>query len=95
MSAAPRFEAVAGPALIPLPAVMKITGYGRSMVYEAMLEQMLPRPVKLGRASRWLEHEVLALHAAIVRGDDESMRRALVRQLHAQRGGHALRLVRG
>jgi prophage regulatory protein len=94
MSAA-RFEATAGPALVPLPVVMQITGYGRSMVYEAMAEQLLPRPVKLGRASRWPEHEVLAVHAAIVRGDDEGARRALVRQLRAQRGAHSLHLVRG
>lgn len=50
--------------------------------------------MKLGRASRWPEHEVLAVQAAIVRGDDEGMRRALVRQLRAQRGGPMLTVLR-
>lgn len=88
------FEPATGPALVPLAIVKQITGYGRSAVYAAMAAQLLPRPVKVGRASRWPEEELLALRAAILRGDDEGARRALVRQLHARRGKPVLQLLR-
>jgi prophage regulatory protein len=90
---APGFELAVGHALIPLPQVMTITGYGRSAVYAAVRKNVLPHPVKVGRASRWPEDEVLAVRAAILRGDDEGARRALVRQLQARRGKPHLALV--
>lgn len=93
MKAAPRFAPSSSPSLLALPAVMQITGHCRSGVYKAIKAQLLPHPVKVGRASRWPEHEVLAVRAAIVRGDDEGARRALVRQLQARRGGQRLAVV--
>lgn len=93
MTPAVHFDVVTSPALVPLATVKQLTGYGRSAVYVAMRAQLLPRPVKVGRASRWPEEELLALRAAILRGDDEGTRRALVRQLHARRGGPRLALL--
>jgi prophage regulatory protein len=92
MSAA-RFEFACAAQLIALPEVMRLTGYCRTGVYKAMLAQLLPRPVKLGRASRWPRDEVLALHESLLRGDDDGARRALVRQLQARRGGPMLTIV--
>ena len=92
MSAA-HFELAPVPALVPLATVKQITGYGRSAVYKAMKAQLLPRPVKVGRASRWPEEELLAVREAMLRGDDEGAQRALVRQLQSRRGKPHLRLV--
>jgi prophage regulatory protein len=44
--------------LLPLPAVLERTGVCRSLVYAMMSRGHFPRPVKVGRASRWLEAEV-------------------------------------
>lgn len=81
-------------AMVELPELLRATGYGRSAAYAAMQAQLITRPVKVGRASRWPEHEVQAMAAAILRGDDEASRRALVRQLRQARGTAALQLVR-
>ena len=89
-----RFAATTGGTMIALPDVLKITGYGRSAAYVAMADLRLPRPVKVGRSSRWLEDEVRAVQAAIARGDDVGARQALVRQLLVQRGAPPLRLLR-
>jgi prophage regulatory protein len=94
MSAAAGFQPAASSALVPLATMKQITGYGRSAAYQAMQAQLLPRPIKVGRASRWPEEELLALREAILRGDDEGARRALVRQLQARRGKPSLTLVR-
>ncbi|HXD05648.1 MAG TPA: AlpA family phage regulatory protein [Burkholderiaceae bacterium] len=93
MKAASRFAPSSSPSLIALPAVMQMTGHCRAGVYKAILAQLLPRPVKVGRASRWPEDEVLAVRAAMLRGDDDGSRRALVRQLQARRGGPHMSLV--
>ena len=81
-------------ALVALGAVEKITGLSKSGVYRAIREQLLTPPVKLGRASRWPELEVLAVQAAMLRGDDLGARQALVRQLRVQRGAAPLTLLR-
>jgi prophage regulatory protein len=80
-------------AMLPLAELLRATGYSRSAAYAAMKDQLLTRPVKLGRASRWPEPEVRAMAAAILRGDDEASRRALVRQLRTRRGAAPLSLV--
>ena len=90
---APSFEPVASPALVPLASVKQITGYGRSAIYKAINAQLLTRPVKVGRTSRWPQEELLLLRQAILRGDDEGARRALVRQLQARRGAPVMSLV--
>jgi prophage regulatory protein len=93
MSAVVGFQPATGSALVPLAGVKQITGYGRSAIYQAMQAQLLTRPIKVGRASRWPEEELLALREAMLRGDDEGARRALVRQLQARRGRPHLALV--
>ena len=86
MSAAP-----AG--LVRLPVLLDATGYSRSGAYQAIRAQLLPAPVKLGRASRWPGEEVQALAAAIKRGAADSERRALVRALAIRRSGPQLGLA--
>ena len=87
------FEAAGGAAMLSLPEVLRVLGVGRSVAYALMLAGLLPRPVKLGRASRWPADEVLALKAAMLRDDDEGSRRALVRALTLRRRGASLALA--
>jgi prophage regulatory protein len=82
-------------AMFSLADLLRATGYCRSAAYAAMQDQLLTRPVKVGRASRWPEPEVRAMAAALLRGDDEASRRALVRQLRALRGAPLLACVGG
>ena len=44
--------------LIPLPEVTRICGLRKSQIYELIQADRFPRPVKLGRASRWSEVEI-------------------------------------
>jgi prophage regulatory protein len=44
--------------LIRRPQVQEITGLGRSTIYDLILSEKFPRPVKLGRASAWPLSEV-------------------------------------
>lgn len=45
--------------LLPLPAVMQMTGIGKTMIYRKMREGTFPRACKPGGAStRWSEREV-------------------------------------
>jgi predicted DNA-binding transcriptional regulator AlpA len=83
-----------GAVMVSLRYVLLTTGYGRSSAYKAMADGLLPRPVKVGRNSRWPLHEVVSVHDAMTRGDDKGALRALVRQLRNQRGGAHLSLVR-
>lgn len=46
--------------LLRLPDVRKITGLGRTSVYEAVASRNFPKPVKMGRLSAWPESEVRA-----------------------------------
>jgi predicted DNA-binding transcriptional regulator AlpA len=83
-----------GAVMVSLPYVLLVTGYGRSSAYKAMKDGTLPRPVKVGRSSRWPRDEMHQVHEAMTRGDDKPALRALVRQLRQRRGGSALSLVR-
>ena len=45
--------------ILRLPAVMDVTGLGRTTVYEQMATGRFPRPIKLGeRAVGWLEDDI-------------------------------------
>lgn len=44
--------------LVRLPEVMKMTGIGKTAIYGRIKEHTFPEPVKLGRASTWVEAEV-------------------------------------
>ena len=45
--------------ILRLPAVMDVTGLGRTTVYEQMATGRFPRPIKLGeRAVGWLEADI-------------------------------------
>jgi predicted DNA-binding transcriptional regulator AlpA len=87
-------EVAPGAAMVDLHAMLQVMGYSRTTAYEAIADQRLPKPVKVGRANRWPESELLQVRAAMLRSDDKPAVRALVRKLHAERGGIVLRLVR-
>lgn len=46
--------------LIDLKEVTRLTGLGRTAIYERMANSTFPRPVKLGTASRWVLSEIEA-----------------------------------
>lgn len=46
--------------LLRLPEVKRVTGLGRSTIYDAANRMGFPKPVKLGRTSAWPESEVRA-----------------------------------
>lgn len=66
-------------------AVDELRGRGRTQRYDDTADGLLPRPIKIGRMSRWPEHEIDAIIAAEIRGDTPEQIRALVRELEAAR----------
>ena len=46
--------------LIRLPQVKTMVGLGTTAVYDKINKGEFPRPIKLGRSSRWVESEVQA-----------------------------------
>ncbi|WP_233493500.1 MULTISPECIES: helix-turn-helix transcriptional regulator [Ruegeria] len=39
-------------------SVSEITGFGRAAIYKKVASGDFPRPIKIGRASRWSQREV-------------------------------------
>lgn len=62
----PHVRATAPPAALPtedrllrLPAVLELTGLGKTMIYRMVRERRFPQPYKPGgAASRWSEREI-------------------------------------
>jgi len=46
--------------IIRLPAVIELVGLKRTAIYERIKMGDFPKPVKLGRASGWVESEMQA-----------------------------------
>lgn len=44
--------------IIRLPKVKELVGLGKTAIYDKIKEGAFPKPIKLGRASGWLEGEV-------------------------------------
>lgn len=44
--------------LIKLPEVCRQAGFGKSTIYELIAVGAFPAPTKLGRYSRWSQHEI-------------------------------------
>ncbi len=44
--------------IIRLPEVSQRVGLGKTAIYERIKEHTFPAPIKLGRASGWIEEEV-------------------------------------
>lgn len=44
--------------IIRLPQVKELVGLGKTAIYDKIKDGSFPRPIKLGRASGWLEGEV-------------------------------------
>ena len=54
-----------------LPEVQKRTGFSRSYIYKSVSDGEFPAPIKVGgRASVWLESEVIDWMNAVVNGKD-------------------------
>jgi prophage regulatory protein len=52
-------SAVPQPSILRLKEVCKVTGFGRSFIYQLQAEQRFPHSIKIGaRAVGWLESEV-------------------------------------
>lgn len=66
-------------------AVDKIRARGRTRRYDDVADGLLPAPIKIGRMSRWPEHEIDAVIAAEIRGDTPDQIRELVRELESAR----------
>lgn len=49
-----------GERLLRLPAVLELTGRGRTAVLDDVKAGRFPRPIKVGSASMWLHSEVQA-----------------------------------
>ncbi|NLA68016.1 MAG: AlpA family phage regulatory protein [Gammaproteobacteria bacterium] len=47
--------------LLPMPEVIRRTGYSRSGIYDAIMRGEFPRPLKRGKSSVWVESEVQAV----------------------------------
>lgn len=56
--------------LLKLSDVTERTGLGRSMIYDMAAAGQFPKPVRIGGASRWIEHEVEAALAAFIANRD-------------------------
>jgi prophage regulatory protein len=60
--------------IIRLPKVKELVGLGKTAIYDKIKEGAFPKPIKLGRASGWLEGDV---------------QEWIGQQVQAQRGGVA------
>lgn len=61
-----------GPRLLALPAVIEKLGLGRDTIYRRVREGTFPKPIKLGRATRWYEHELDEWLATAKRKDEST-----------------------
>lgn len=75
--------------LIKLARVREITKLHESGVYRHMQHGLLPRPVKFGRSSYWLEHEIQQVVGARIAGKSDAEIRALVAELMRARKHYA------
>ena len=56
--------------LIRLPEVRRLTGLGKTQIYERMRHGTFPRATKIGVSTLWVESEVQAwIHARIAERD--------------------------
>ncbi|WP_343661114.1 AlpA family transcriptional regulator [Ralstonia sp.] len=58
--------------LIRMPEVIKMVGLGKTAIYDRIKDHRFPAPIKLGRASAWVESEVQEWIAERVRQRDGS-----------------------
>ena len=58
MQSPAQFAAAAEVRLLCLEQVRKRTGLGKTATYELIARGLHPSPIKLGRASRWVDREV-------------------------------------
>ncbi|RZJ62952.1 MAG: AlpA family phage regulatory protein [Acidovorax sp.] len=68
--------------LLRLPSVLKVTGIGRTTLYERIKVGLFTPPIKLGaRASAWPANEVQACNNALIKGSDTEELRMIVSRL--------------
>lgn len=72
--------------IVRLPAVIHASQLSRSTVYLRIQQGLYTSPIKLGaRSVGWPQHEVDALNAARIAGQDDDEIRELVKKLTAAR----------
>jgi len=72
--------------LIRKPKVIKISGVSKSTLHLRINDGLMPPPISIGeRAVAYVEHEVLAVIAAQIKGHSDDEIRSLVVELVAQR----------
>jgi prophage regulatory protein len=67
-------ETLAPGRLIRLPSALHLVGLGRSAWLDLVHKRKAPQPVKIGRASLWVEAEVRAFIAERIRHSRETQR---------------------
>jgi prophage regulatory protein len=65
--------AAPSPKLISLPAVLERVPLCKARVYQLIATGEFPRPVKIGKRSTWLEHEVAAWIVALAARRDAAV----------------------
>ncbi|HGY3714680.1 TPA: helix-turn-helix transcriptional regulator [Citrobacter gillenii] len=58
--------------LVDMKTIVEFTGLSDKWFYKLISEGLFPKPIKMGRSSRWLEREVKAwMLARIIESRDE------------------------
>jgi predicted DNA-binding transcriptional regulator AlpA len=70
-----------------MDAVAAALGCSVQEVYRRIRRGCVPPPIKRGRVSLWIEHELARVTAAEASGANDAELHELVRQLVAERGG--------
>jgi len=74
------------PQVLRLPAVMQMTGLGKTSIYARIADGLFPKSIPVGsRAVVWPIVEVEAINRAYIAGKTNDEVKALVRKLEAKR----------
>lgn len=68
-----------------LRLVQTQTGERHTAIYLKIKDGLFPRPVKVGRSSRWPRHVIQAIVLARIAGKSDEEIKLLVDELHARR----------
>jgi len=71
--------------LLTLHAVSALFARQRTAIYADIQQGVFPRPIKIGRSSRWPSHEVDEIIASRIAGKNDEEIRQLVAELEAKR----------
>lgn len=73
-------------AFLRKPAVLAVSGYGASTLYNRIKAGLFPRPIRIGtQLSAWRALEIVAVNDAIAAGKSDDELRDIVQALEAAR----------